>query len=328
MTWVQIDDDYPDHPKVIGLSDAAFRLHVRALCYCNRHLTDGVPAVAFWKGNEEARDEFFGAGLLDHVRGVYRLHDFHLYQPSRAQILAKREKIHIARSAAGKTGAAKTNEIRWGVGKRSANGSAKRRPPSPSPSPPPPSLLPMEELFPRREDVAAENPAAPSPLFSEFIFQVAGKGDGSYAVPIPLLNDLVRLYPGVNVPHELRKAEAKTRTGAVSKKTAGGMAKFLHLWMERAQNSARSSGPSTAPQRTIPPHNPFSLRLAKDGASILYAGSWYSKHRDGKRWICRTEDGEMFRPDGTSTGAAPKDPKLNDEVNAAMETFTVRGFVE
>ena len=42
MTWLRIDDAMVDHPKIIGLSDGAFRLHITALCYCARHLTDGT----------------------------------------------------------------------------------------------------------------------------------------------------------------------------------------------------------------------------------------------------------------------------------------------
>jgi hypothetical protein len=42
MTWVRIDDGFPNHPKIIGLSDGAFRLYITALCYSNAYLTDGI----------------------------------------------------------------------------------------------------------------------------------------------------------------------------------------------------------------------------------------------------------------------------------------------
>lgn len=41
MTWVRFDDGFPEHRKVMPLSDAAFRLHVQAICWSARHLTDG-----------------------------------------------------------------------------------------------------------------------------------------------------------------------------------------------------------------------------------------------------------------------------------------------
>ena len=42
MTWVRIDDGFPNHPKIISLSDGAFRLYITALCYSNAYLTDGI----------------------------------------------------------------------------------------------------------------------------------------------------------------------------------------------------------------------------------------------------------------------------------------------
>ena len=42
MTWVRLDDGFPNHPKIIGLSDGAFRLYITALCYSNAYLTDGI----------------------------------------------------------------------------------------------------------------------------------------------------------------------------------------------------------------------------------------------------------------------------------------------
>lgn len=42
MTWVKIDDSFPDHPKIKGLKDDEFRLYMTALCYSSRYLTDGV----------------------------------------------------------------------------------------------------------------------------------------------------------------------------------------------------------------------------------------------------------------------------------------------
>jgi len=41
LSWLKIDDKFVRHPKVMGLSDKAFRLHVAALCSCAEMLTDG-----------------------------------------------------------------------------------------------------------------------------------------------------------------------------------------------------------------------------------------------------------------------------------------------
>lgn len=42
MPWVRFDDQFSIHRKVSGLSDAAFRLHVSAIFWCARNLTDGA----------------------------------------------------------------------------------------------------------------------------------------------------------------------------------------------------------------------------------------------------------------------------------------------
>lgn len=41
MTWIKLDDNFPDHHKIAGLSDSGFRLYIEMICYCNRLLTDG-----------------------------------------------------------------------------------------------------------------------------------------------------------------------------------------------------------------------------------------------------------------------------------------------
>lgn len=42
MSWLRIDDQFAEDDTVAELTDRAFRLHVIALCYCARNLTDGV----------------------------------------------------------------------------------------------------------------------------------------------------------------------------------------------------------------------------------------------------------------------------------------------
>jgi hypothetical protein len=42
VPYLNLDDNFADHPKVDALSDGAFRLHVAGMNYCARKLTDGV----------------------------------------------------------------------------------------------------------------------------------------------------------------------------------------------------------------------------------------------------------------------------------------------
>lgn len=68
MAWVRIDDKAMTHPKIVGLSDKAFRLWVWGLAYCQQHLTDGrIPLAAVVSAPA--------------VRIAHQLVDAHLWQP-------------------------------------------------------------------------------------------------------------------------------------------------------------------------------------------------------------------------------------------------------
>lgn len=113
MTWVNLDDQFPEHPNNDGLSDAAFRLHVAGICYANRHLTDGRVAeekVARLvpKFRKAALDELL-AGDKPHWQlngSGYVIRDYLQWNKSRAEITEERERLHKMRSDAGKKGAA------------------------------------------------------------------------------------------------------------------------------------------------------------------------------------------------------------------------------
>jgi hypothetical protein len=46
MPYLNLDDEFTEHPKVDALSDGAFRLHVSGMRYCCKNLTDGIIPVA------------------------------------------------------------------------------------------------------------------------------------------------------------------------------------------------------------------------------------------------------------------------------------------
>lgn len=100
MPWVRLDDQFPDHPKVIAAGPQGAWLYVTALCYCNRMLTDG-----FIPGDQPARLVPSGAHLAlrlvrvglwrkDIKQGVegYTVHDYHEYQPTREEVIEERRK--------------------------------------------------------------------------------------------------------------------------------------------------------------------------------------------------------------------------------------------
>ena len=97
MAWVRIEDTFPEHPKVETLSDGAFRLYVKALCYANRNLTDGhLPAIAVQAmggpHHKRSAQSLVMAGLWEVVRGGFAVHDYLLFQPTRESVLKRRER--------------------------------------------------------------------------------------------------------------------------------------------------------------------------------------------------------------------------------------------
>lgn len=88
MTWVRLDDKFPNHPKVINLSDAAFRLHVSAICYAGEYLTDGhisgriVRNLSPISNLARAVEQLVAARLWEPTEDGYQIHDFLEYNPS------------------------------------------------------------------------------------------------------------------------------------------------------------------------------------------------------------------------------------------------------
>lgn len=116
MPWVRLDDHFPHHRKVRGLSDPAFRLHIEALCWCASNLTDGfVPASDLLDVASARRPLKFVPELVvrrswhladelcdskkcpahptrrpDEVGDGWLIHDYFEYQPTKAKVLKER----------------------------------------------------------------------------------------------------------------------------------------------------------------------------------------------------------------------------------------------
>ena len=91
MPWVKLDDGFATHPKVIGLRDRTFRVHVAALCYASQHLTDGrIPGAALKTigATWTAVAELVTAGLWEPTGpdGSHQIHDWSDYQRTAAQV--------------------------------------------------------------------------------------------------------------------------------------------------------------------------------------------------------------------------------------------------
>lgn len=178
MAWVKLDDGFPEHPIIDGLSDAAFRLHVAGLCFCSRQLTDGlIPAATVVrlvpKHQPKAVTELVEAGRWLPVDGGYQLHDYLKYQPSREQVEARREKARERMNFARTSQEVRANSERSSDSVRitparpvptpiskNSTGSSNARPPEPSLQVP--SLEQTDEWLQQHRQLAEE--AVPMPV--------------------------------------------------------------------------------------------------------------------------------------------------------------------
>ena len=107
MSWANLDDGFADHRKVIALPDAAFRLHVCAMCWCSRRLTDGLVRSrelrilgAMLEGCpddqrlQELAQNLVDARLWDPCEEGWRLHDWKLRQKTHHQRRPHRKHRH------------------------------------------------------------------------------------------------------------------------------------------------------------------------------------------------------------------------------------------
>lgn len=89
MPYLNMDDNFADHPKVDGLSDGAFRLHVSAMCYAAKHKTDGaipperIPRL-MPRFKQTYVTELIKAGLWVQHDDGQRIHDYLDWNKSRA----------------------------------------------------------------------------------------------------------------------------------------------------------------------------------------------------------------------------------------------------
>jgi hypothetical protein len=95
--WTKLDDGFFLHRKVIRLEPSAKLLHVAALVHCAGNLTDGLltPAdvriVSAHAGVEETHVEaLVSAGLWEIRTDGFQIHDWHDFNPSAADVKAKR----------------------------------------------------------------------------------------------------------------------------------------------------------------------------------------------------------------------------------------------
>lgn len=137
MTWVRLDDRFTDHPKVAGVSDAAFRLHVSGLCWSARNLTDGNIARAIIgrlgvPNPAKKAAQLVDAGLWEATGDGWLIHDYLEFNPSKAKVEADRakarERVNKARNKA-----QGSQDVRANTERTNARSSVAPTRPDPSP---------------------------------------------------------------------------------------------------------------------------------------------------------------------------------------------------
>ena len=119
MTWTKLDDGIFDHPRMLVAGEDAANLHVRALVWCNRHLTDGrLPAEALAvltrkRTAEESASALVRVGAWEtHPEGGWTVRGFHDHNPTAEEVKARRAALQEKRSEAGRLGGIRSGETR------------------------------------------------------------------------------------------------------------------------------------------------------------------------------------------------------------------------
>jgi len=111
MSWIKLDDQWMDHPKIIKAGRDARDMWLASITWCAKHLTDGyfpkdlLTSLAVSAGIDVANCQTFATRLVevslwDATSDGYMVHDYLDYNPTKEQALATKS----ARKEAGRAG--------------------------------------------------------------------------------------------------------------------------------------------------------------------------------------------------------------------------------
>jgi hypothetical protein len=127
MSWVKLDDQFTDHPKIAKAGPMAAWLFVCGLAYCGRFLTDGlipreqVRRLADIDDPMAQAAKLVSVGLWHETSGGFQVNDYLEYNPAAEKVRAERSaaKERMSRNRSG--------EVQPNIPRSSSS-------PSPSPS--------------------------------------------------------------------------------------------------------------------------------------------------------------------------------------------------
>jgi hypothetical protein len=113
-------------------------------------------------------------------------------------------------------------------------------------------------------------------------------GGDEWAVPEPLIAEMARLHPAVDVPSELAKMRSWLLTNPTNRKTAKGLPRFISTWLGKEQDRA------PAPPRESPKLVTFTRGFTTSDVRCTARNGGYHIYRCSKLWDwhqfgCRTE---------------------------------------
>ena len=111
MVWVKLDDKFYSDPKILEVGLAGAGLYAMGLSYCGAHLTDGfIPDSWANRQDPRSRRKLVAKSLWKPVTGGYEVPGFTKFNPSRENVLKRREKT-AERVASWRNRNAVTNDV-------------------------------------------------------------------------------------------------------------------------------------------------------------------------------------------------------------------------
>jgi hypothetical protein len=114
MPWVKLSDSFAEDPRIDEAGPLALALHVAALCYSARQLTDGRIPSSITRRLLDLEDpttvakRLVAAGVWSETEDGFAINDYLDDQPSRAHVLSVRAK----RVTSGRAGGRASGEVR------------------------------------------------------------------------------------------------------------------------------------------------------------------------------------------------------------------------
>lgn len=108
MAWVRIHDGAMGHLKLVSLSDSAFRLWVKGLCYCQLNLTDGLIPLAAIRDMAARKADVLalstpqvdGRAPLWETHPIgFKVHDYLEWNDPRDKVVARQQKAKHRKEA-------------------------------------------------------------------------------------------------------------------------------------------------------------------------------------------------------------------------------------